>query len=68
MVILYFCGHRCGMNLMMLAAVNSGGVLFWDTFFHGHVTHSFTFLAEKLSTQTVPLKTQFLKFENFCVK
>lgn len=31
MVILYFCGHRCGMNVMMLAAVNSWG--FWLGYF-----------------------------------
>lgn len=33
MVILYFCGCRCGMNVMKLAAVNSWGFLFWLGYF-----------------------------------
>lgn len=50
MVILYFCGHRCSIN------VNLWGVLF-GIFFPKLVLHVFTFLTEKLSMWTVPLRT-----------
>lgn len=57
----YECNEACCSEFM-------GFFVLVGIFFPRSVLHVFTFLAEKMNTWTVLLRTQPLKFENFCVK